>query len=367
MWFKSFFKYVGLVGLALSLSAPVYAAEPMRICMKLGQESFLLWYAKEKGWDQELGLNYELDVVEDTDEELLSKGAQDHKLWDVTATDLLSTVLFSKKMPLTAFALFNSKSRGTEIFVRKDSEILKTQGWNSAYPNVYGSPESLKANTFLVKENTPTFLILMCWSQVFGLDFKDIKYKSVEPHEAIEAMNEDSADGLLLLSPNTYAAELRGYVHAANAEDLNIFMPTLFVAHTEYAKQHAKELGKLIMVYEKYVANFVKHQRDIFAAYHQFLNEHSELEFTEEFCSRDLLRQRIFNLKEQFDFFTPTKDTCRVNEIRKDVLGVLNSIAAELKFSEQFADSNYQPVFTDAYIKEARDIERSLQSPKADK
>ena len=45
--------------LCLILSAPAFAAEPIKVrtAWMDEHETFLIWYAKEKGWDKEVGLD----------------------------------------------------------------------------------------------------------------------------------------------------------------------------------------------------------------------------------------------------------------------------------------------------------------------
>ena len=48
--------------LCLILSAPAFAAEPIKVrtAWMDEHETFLIWYAKEKGWDKEVGLDIEI-------------------------------------------------------------------------------------------------------------------------------------------------------------------------------------------------------------------------------------------------------------------------------------------------------------------
>ncbi len=350
---KSVYRALTLVVVAFFSLCQSALPAPLRLSMLLEHESFLMWYAKEQYWDQQLGLNLELSIHNTSGADLIRRQQDDPKGWDVTTVGVVPSVLYSKSMPLLAIALANNESRATEIFVRADSDIMKTQGFNSAYPTVYGSPDSVRGKTFLVRENTASFYTLMTWIKLFGLDFGDVKYLDVMPSDAVQSMFTGNADGLVLWSPYSYDALRLGYSHVANAEDVHAFVPILLLTNPDYARDHAEELGKLLAIYLKACAVQKNNPEDLIPAYQEFLKIYTGRNFDREFCKFDLQRHRVFSLEEQLEYFKKTDGKNKLTLAKDQILTIFHEISSSLHFKETYEPENYPITSTDKYLRQA--------------
>ena len=83
-----------------------------------------------------------------------------------------------------ALANFNAKmvaeicndTIAIELFARPDSPIVATKGYNHAYPEVYGTPESIKGRTVLCPAGTLSQYEVSKYLDVFGLTVDDVNY-----------------------------------------------------------------------------------------------------------------------------------------------------------------------------------------------
>ena len=110
-------------------------------------ETFLMWYAKEKGWDKEAGLDIEMKLFNSGPDILNALPAGE---WRFAAVGALPAMLGNLRYGTSIIAQANNEAAlCTSVVVRADSPIAKVKGWNKDYPEVYGSPETVRGKTFL--------------------------------------------------------------------------------------------------------------------------------------------------------------------------------------------------------------------------
>lgn len=335
-------------------------ATPMHITMMLEHEGFLMWYAQQKGWDKEVGLDLKLEISKLAGDDILNEINGGNKAWDVTVVGAVPATLYSKKLPITVFALANNESRATEIFVRPDSEILKIKGYNSKYPSVYGSPESVKGKTFMTHENTSVFYTLMMWLKILGMDLKDINYINVSVPEMVKKFHDSKADGFVIWSPDSYEAIHLGYAQAANVEDMHAFLPMVFCVHNDYAKNHTEELSKLVFIYSRACHEQEQRQTlpEMIKAYQKFLKIYTGVIFSESFCKFDLLRHSVISIDEQIEYFNEIKGISKVLEVRNNILTLYRDAASAYGWKETYDENDYPNVTTDRYLLEAQKLQK---------
>ncbi len=335
-------------------------ATPMRVTMMLEHEGFLMWYAQQNGWDKELALDLSLEITTLSGDDIILNNREGQKFWDVTAVGAVPATLYSKKFPITVFALANIESRATEIFVRPDSGILNVQGYNSRYPSVYGSPESVKGKTFMVRENTSVFYTLMTWLKILGVELKDVNYINVSIPEMVQKFRYSNADGFVIWSPNSYDAIRLGYAHVASAEDMHVFLPMVFCVDNEYAKNHTEELSKLVYMYSRAChAQGQRHNlQEMINAYQKFLKIYTGISFSETFCKFDLLRHSVLSIDEQIEYFKENNGESRVLEVRNNILALYRAAATSLRWNESYEERDYPNATTDRYLIEAQKFQQ---------
>ena len=98
-----------------------------------------MWYAKEKGWDKEVGLDFNI-LYFDSGMGMLE--ALPAKQWGIGALGGTPAVVGAARYGTKIIAIGNDESMANVVLVRPDSPIMKVKGWNPKYPNVYGSPET---------------------------------------------------------------------------------------------------------------------------------------------------------------------------------------------------------------------------------
>ena len=134
--------------LCLILSAPAFAAEPIKVrtAWMDEHETFLIWYAKEKGWDKEVGLDIEILYFGFGMAILNALPAGE---WVYAAMGAVPAMMGALDYVTCVICNANEEALINRVLVRPDSPIAKVKGWNKDYPDVLGSPETVKGKTFL--------------------------------------------------------------------------------------------------------------------------------------------------------------------------------------------------------------------------
>lgn len=95
-------------------------------------ETFLMWYAKEKGWDKEAGLDIEMKLFNSGPDILNALPAGE---WRFAAVGALPAMLGNLRYGTSIIAQANNEAAlCTSVVVRADSPIAKVKGWNKDYP-----------------------------------------------------------------------------------------------------------------------------------------------------------------------------------------------------------------------------------------
>ena len=129
MRFKTLFAVCALFG-SLFQSSPSLS-ETLRTAWLGEHEAFLTWYAKEKGWDKEAGLDLTMMPFDSGKNIVESLAAYDWAVAGCGAVPALTTPLSDY---LYIIAVANDESANNAIYVRKDSPILGAKGTNPSYP-----------------------------------------------------------------------------------------------------------------------------------------------------------------------------------------------------------------------------------------
>lgn len=95
--------------------------------------------------------------------------------------------------------------------VRPDSPIMKTKGYNKSYPNVYGTPESVKGKTVLHDRFSAHFALSVSQVQGPRPDRKGRDHhKNMDQASALAAFEYGIGDIVTLWAPLTCRGRKRG-------------------------------------------------------------------------------------------------------------------------------------------------------------
>ena len=168
MCLRKFFSCCIALLLCLAISAPGFSAPltKVRTAWMDEFEAFPIWYAKEKGWDKEAGLD--LEILYFTSGMAILNALPSGE-WQYAAIGAVPAMMGALRYNTYVIANADEEFLINRVLVRPDSPIAKVKGWNKDYPEVLGSPETVKGKTFLTTTVSSAHYALSVWLRVLGL------------------------------------------------------------------------------------------------------------------------------------------------------------------------------------------------------
>lgn len=190
-WFKMLACVLSMA-LFVVFSCAAFAAGPvkLRTAWLDEHEAFLAWYAKEKGWDKDEGLDVEMLLFSSGMSQLNALPSGE---WSLAGMGAVPAMMGALRYGTYTILVTNDESFTNSVLVRPDSPILKVKGYNKDYPDVYGSPDTVRGKTFLVTTMSSVHFALSHWLNVLGLKESDIVIKNIDQAQALRLLKTASA------------------------------------------------------------------------------------------------------------------------------------------------------------------------------
>ena len=341
-----------LFALALMcLPAPSAAAaeKPFKldICAMPEHESFIFWYAKEQGWDKDEGLDFQIHFFQTGMDQLEALPA---KQWVVGGTGTVPILVGALRYNTYLIGIANDESWVNAVTVRPDNPALKVKGWNPEYPNLLGSPETVKGKTFLTTTVSSAHYALSVWLRVLGLTEKDIVLKNMDQAQALSAYEDGIGDGVCLWAPHAYVGEAKGWKLVANPKLCGRSSPCVIVADRKYADANPEVTARFLSVYMR-AMNMLQNEplESLVPEYRRFFLEWAGRDYPADLALLDLQTHPVFNLDEQIAMFDASKGQSKAQYAQSEMARFFAEIGSinkdELKRVE---DGSYA---TDKFLK----------------
>lgn len=151
-------------------------------------------------------------------------------LWDVGAMGAAAvTGVANYDMMIIGEVLESTDGLG--VFVKPDSAIAGAKGYNPSYPNVLGSPETVKGATILLPIGTAQHFTTLKWLEKLGLGITDVNIVNMDTAQAYQALQANQCDAVALNVPTFFEAVDDGMVQVGNLADLGTRYVDMVVAN----------------------------------------------------------------------------------------------------------------------------------------
>lgn len=217
---------VGLVFiLLLSLFAgiQVFAEEeprPLRVAVQSFYCSSTVGYIVDNGMDVAAGIPFEILTFNGGApiNEAMAAG-----LWDVAVTGgafIFAMAQYNAK--LIGHQIDGTGAEGNAIYMRNTNPGAKVKGYNPDYPEVYGSPDTIKGQVLLQNTGTTSQYLAINYLDALGIDEKDMQVVSLDFPQLYSSFATGQGDLSAMTSPHSYKAqEHEDWTMAATLENLN--------------------------------------------------------------------------------------------------------------------------------------------------
>lgn len=279
-------------------------------------ETFIPWYAKDKGWDKEAGFDFKLLMF---DSGMAQIEALPAKQWVLGGTGGVPMMFGALRHNAYLIAIGNDESVTNAVLVRPDSPILKTKGFNPKYPDVYGSPETVKGKTILVTTISSGHYAMSLWLKALGLSDKDVVVKNMDPAQCVAAYEKGIGDAVVLWAPQMYNGMKKGWKIASDVKKAGGFVPIVLIGDKEFCDKNPETVAKFLKVYFRGIDLIRKEGVKLSPDYQKFL-AWAGLKMSEDEAKMDLDMHPVFTLDEQIAMFDTSKGQSQVQAWQQDLV-----------------------------------------------
>jgi ABC-type nitrate/sulfonate/bicarbonate transport system substrate-binding protein len=305
---KSILVLVMAAFFTLTMVPNVMAADLVDVptCWMPEHETFLMWYAIQKGWDKEEGLNLggEKQFLY-FDSGMAQMEALPARQWVLGATGGVPQVMGTLRYGAYVIGQGNNESWCNSVYVRPDSPIMGVKGWNKDYPEVYGSPDLIKGKTILVTTVSSVHYAMSSWLKVFGLKDSDVVIKQMDQASIMAAFEKGVGDIAAIWCPYSYKADEKGWKVAGNIDTCGAALTITLIGDKKFCDENPEIVAKFLRIYLRAV-NMMQAEGsspEIVKEYQKFFQEWAGMEYTAEQAKQDIDFHPVWNLEEQLKLF----------------------------------------------------------------
>ncbi|MBZ2171696.1 nitrate ABC transporter substrate-binding protein [Desulfovibrio sp. DS-1] len=342
---------IALLLMSLAAGAVAQAApQVLHTTWQAEETTFNAWYAKEKGWDKELGLEFKLHMF---DSGMAQVEALPARQWVLGATGGVPMMLAALRHDAYLIGIGDDDSLANAVLVRPDSPILKTKGFNPQYPELYGHPDDVKGKTILVTTISSGHYAMSLWLRSMGLTDKDVVVKNMDPAQALAAFEKGIGDAVVLWAPLLYNGLKKDWKVASDVRKAGGFVPIVLIGDKKFCDENPEVVARFLKIMFRGIDMLRQEGVGLTPEYTRFL-KWAGLQMAEDEARMDLLMHPVFTLEEQLRMFDASKGESQVQAWQKDLVKFFTGLG-KLKPAE---GEKLQPglYITDKFLKMVPDI-----------
>jgi hypothetical protein len=229
------------------------------------------------------------------------------KQWQVGGTGVGGQLIGGMRYKIYNLAPVVDEGEVNTFWVRKDSPILKVKGFNPEYPELYGSPETVKGATILFTSQTTVHYIIGKWLNALGLKESDVKLTNMDQSSIPPAIEKGIGDVASVWAPFNFTLEGLGLVKAGSTRSSKAFTATTLVGDKEWCDANPELAAKFLRVYFRAskAINEAKGSDKMVALYKDFLNDFCGMKSQAKEAAQDLAIHPRWSLEEALKLSTP--------------------------------------------------------------
>ncbi|MBI9087045.1 MAG: ABC transporter substrate-binding protein [Desulfobacterales bacterium] len=334
-----------------TVTGPASAKDLVKLstCWMPEHELFFGWYAKEKGWDKEEGLDFELLYFESGMSQLEALPA---KQWVLGATGGVPHVMGSLRFGAQMIGLGNNESFLNTVFARPDAAVVKTKGWNKNHPKVLGKPVDVKGKTFLVTTASSAHFAMTTYLKTMGLKDSDVIVKQMDQSSIMAAFDSGVGDFACLWAPYSYKAEANGWIEVSNVDKAGAALPINFVGDKDFCEKNPAIVAKFLRVMFRGINKLADEGAtdENIKLFQRMYQEWAGMEYSYADAKKDIEMHPVWKLDQQLKIFNASNGESRAQTIERLIAELLLHANGRITDAE-LAKVTKGDWITDKYLK----------------
>jgi ABC-type nitrate/sulfonate/bicarbonate transport system substrate-binding protein len=310
-------------------------------------ETFVVWYAKQKGWDKEEGLDIKMHSF---DSGMAQWEALPAGQWVLGGLGGVPMVVGAIRYGAYLIAIGNDESVTNVVMVRPDSPIMKTKGWNKKYPALYGSPELIKGKTILVTTISSGHYAMSLWLRAFGLKDGDVVIKNMDQAQAVAAFESGVGDMVVLWAPHMFTGMGKGWKVAGDVKTAGAALPIVLMGDKKFCDKNPEIVAKFLRMYLRGINLIKKEGIKLLPEYKRFYKEWAGMDMNDAMLKSDFEWHPVFKYDEQLKLFKkPAKGDSTVEAWQRSITESFTTLG---RFKPEERDKALKtPYITDKFLK----------------
>ena len=288
---RSFVLILAALLLTVFTAAPGSAADKlvkMPTCWMDESPGFNIWYAKKMGWDKEEGLDIDMLLFNSGPAQMEALPA---KQWVLGSTGVGGQLVGGIRYKIYQIAPIISEGTVHALYLRPGHPATKVKGFNPKYPDVYGSPETVKGMKILYSAQTTVHYMVGKWLEILGLTMNDVTLVNMEGASTIPAFEKGVGDAVCLWAPFTFAAEARNWFKAGTMEQMDCVTVSAIVGDKDWCDKNPELVAKFMRVFLRTSNMLIEEGPSdrIVKEYIQYMNDFAGIKMTADEAKKDLI------------------------------------------------------------------------------
>lgn len=290
------------------------------------------YMAMQKGWDKAEGIKIDFQFYPSGPPQ--NEALASNK-WQVGAEGSTAAMLASIRYGAYIIAVSNDESETNDLWVRPDSPILKVKGHNPKYPEIYGSPDTIKGKTILQTTASTGHYAVIATLNALGMDEKDVKLVHMEQSQAMAAFEAGQGDIVQLWAPFDYIAESKGWVKISSGRRAGVKIPGVVLASKKAVEENPELVAKWLKLYMKGIKEMKANPAESAKMLDAYFKERG-LTLDQKALDNEFKLRPLYDTKEQLAMFT--KKDGGLSEIEQQISGLADFFVQQGRITPQEKD-----------------------------
>jgi NitT/TauT family transport system substrate-binding protein/sulfonate transport system substrate-binding protein len=275
------------------------------------------------------------------------------KTWDLANLGGTPMLMGALRYQAYMIALTADDGYNNMVMVRPNSPILQVKGFNPAYPELYGSPESVKGKTILLPTVTAAHYAAYGWLQALKLNDKDVVLQNMEPGQAMSAFESGVGDVVVVWVPFSLTGVAKGWKIVADGAMTKASVPLVWTTSKEFGDKNPDIVKRFMRLYfeqvDRYQSELKNNRPELVAKVRKMFTDWAGMEMETPMVDMMLETYKMFDLKQNLKMLDAAAKESEAFVMMKNVAGFFTE---NKRFTQAEKDQVLKTNFiTDKFIK----------------
>lgn len=334
---------LGLLFFGTLVPPEASAADKLRLSLQPTPDCFVVWRIINEGLDKKAGLDLEMIYADSGVSQIEALPA---KAWDLANLGGVPMLMGALRYKAYMIALSANDGFNNMIMVRPDSPLLKAKGMNPAYPELYGSPETVKGKTLLVPTVTSAHYALSGWLKAQGMLDKDVVLQNMEPGQAMAAFDSGVGDGIAVWVPFSLTGIKKGWKTVADGAMTKSSVPLVWTTPRDFGDKNQEIIKKFMRLYfqeiDRYQSELKNDKAALIPKVRKVFKDWGGMDMNDEMVGMMLDTYKMYTLQDNLQMLDDSKGKSEAFMMMK---GVADFFTENKRFSpeqkEQVLNTDY--------------------------